>query len=361
MKPIHPLSRLLVALAALSLLATYFLPIWLIELYAPQYPEGVAMTIHIDHLEGDVEKINGLNHYIGMKHIKAEMFPEFTYLPYIVGAFIGLGLLVALFRCRWMLLTYAGLMVAGAVVALADFYLWGYDYGHNLDPTAALKIEGMSYQPPLIGYKKLLNFEAYSLPHYGGLVVTFAGGLVLLLSLFELLRSRLLGDKSLAQATCARRPKTSSLVAGMLLTTGLLWLSACEAQPQPIKFGQDACYHCKMTLMDAKFGAEVVSKKGKVFIFDDVNCMVRFLKMGELAADQVAHQLVVDFARPGTLIPVNQAFFLKSEALQSPMAANIAAFGQESTWQKQQKKLGGEQLSFAQIFELFKPRHHANH
>ena len=89
-------SRILVALASLSLIATFFLPFWFIFLIAPQYPEGLTMQIWLNKLTGQVEIINGLNHYIGMKHIKAEMFPEFSYLVYIVGAFILLGLIVAI-------------------------------------------------------------------------------------------------------------------------------------------------------------------------------------------------------------------------------------------------------------------------
>src|SRR5215218_10802217 len=97
-------SRILVALASLSLIATYFLPFWFIFLIAPQYPEGLTMQIWLNKLTGQVEIINGLNHYIGMKHIKAEMFPEFKFLVYIVGAFILLGLVVALVGKRnWLL------------------------------------------------------------------------------------------------------------------------------------------------------------------------------------------------------------------------------------------------------------------
>jgi copper chaperone NosL len=61
------------------------------------------------------------------------------------------------------------------LLGLVDFYLWGYDYGHNLDPTAPIKIPGMSYQPPLIGSKELLNFTAVSFPHVGGVALVLAG------------------------------------------------------------------------------------------------------------------------------------------------------------------------------------------
>ena len=84
-------SRILVAFASGALIAVFFLPAWRIDLFAPQYPEGLMMNIWINGLSGDVEIINGLNHYIGMKHISVDMFPEFKYLPWVVGFFMLLG------------------------------------------------------------------------------------------------------------------------------------------------------------------------------------------------------------------------------------------------------------------------------
>src|SRR5215216_2615039 len=99
-------SRIIIALASLALIATYFLPVWFIFLIAPQYPEGLTMNIWLNKINGQVDIINGLNHYIGMKHIKADMFPEFQFLPYIVGFFILLGVTVALTGKRKLLHLY---------------------------------------------------------------------------------------------------------------------------------------------------------------------------------------------------------------------------------------------------------------
>src|SRR5689334_14612731 len=106
MNKMRTTSRILVAVASLSLIATFFLPFWFIFLIAPQYPEGLTMQIWLNKLTGQVEIINGLNHYIGMKHIKAEMFPEFSYLVYIVAGFIVLGLVVAFVGNRRLLFGY---------------------------------------------------------------------------------------------------------------------------------------------------------------------------------------------------------------------------------------------------------------
>ncbi len=185
MKPIKKISRLALAIAALSLVSAYFVPLWRILLWAPQYPEGLEMKIWINTLSGDVKIISALNHYIGMKHIEVSMFPEFGYMIYIVGAIIALGLIVALWGKRFGMFAYLGLLIATGLAALIDFYIWGYDYGHNLNPEAAIKVEGMSYQPPLIGTKELLNFTAFSGPDSGGWIFILSGILVLGVVVFE--------------------------------------------------------------------------------------------------------------------------------------------------------------------------------
>jgi copper chaperone NosL len=174
MKKLRPVSRILIAIAALLMISAYYVPLWQILMWAPQYPEGLEMKIWISNLTGDVKIISTLNHYIGMKHIEVGMFPEFTYMIYIVGFIIAFGLLASLVNRRFMLISFAIVMLAAGVGALVDFYLWGYDYGHNLDPTAAIIVPGMSYQPPLIGTKQLLNFTAFSGPDIGGWIFMIA-------------------------------------------------------------------------------------------------------------------------------------------------------------------------------------------
>ncbi len=179
-----PPARLLLLLGALLLIGTYFVPIWRIELWAPQYPEGLYLGIWLTHLTGNVDSINNLNHYIGMKTIHQESFPEFRVLPYAIGVLMAAGVLAAAVGRRWAATAWLVALVLFLTIAMVDFYQWEYDYGHNLDPKAPIKLEGMSYQPPLIGYKQLLNFEAYSLPDTGawliGIATAFAALVVLL-------------------------------------------------------------------------------------------------------------------------------------------------------------------------------------
>jgi copper chaperone NosL len=190
MKKLSVVSRFIIAVLSMLIISAYFLPVWRIDLFAPQYPEGLVMKIWLSKLSGDVEIINGLNHYIGMKKISVEMFPEFSYLVYIVAAFIVFGLIVAITGSRKLLVSYLVVSVLGGCAALIDFYKWGYDYGHNLNPDAPIKVPGMGYQPPVLGHKRLLNFDAYSLPDVGGYVVIGAVAIIALIWFLEFRRSK---------------------------------------------------------------------------------------------------------------------------------------------------------------------------
>jgi copper chaperone NosL len=185
MKKLKPVTRVLTAITALALISAYFVPLWQILMWAPQYPEGLTMKIWINTLSGEVRTISALNHYIGMKAIDASMFPEFRYMVYIVGFIIAVGLLAAIVNRRIGVVIFFSVIVAAGIGALVDFYLWGYDYGHNLNPEAPIKIEGMSYQPPLIGTKILLNFTAFSGPDIGGWVFISAGIMLFGLLIYE--------------------------------------------------------------------------------------------------------------------------------------------------------------------------------
>lgn len=165
--------KLMMSLAALSLLGLFFFPMWNIQLEAPQYPKGseLGINIHINSIKGakpnDLGNINNLNHYIGMKTIEADDIPELVYMPWIVVGFTVLGLLIVAINKRQLIIVWLLMLIGTGALGMYDFYLWEYDYGHNLDPHAIIKIEGMSYQPPLFGTEQLLNFTASSYPAIG--------------------------------------------------------------------------------------------------------------------------------------------------------------------------------------------------
>ena len=173
------LPLLLMILAAGLLLTLFVFPLWRITLEAPQFPDGLYMNIWINKISGSggehiIQNINILNHYIGMKKIEPDAIPELKYFPYIVIGMSVLGFIMALWNHKNGYLIWFLLMLILAILGIYDFYLWEYDYGHNLDPTAPIQVPGMVYQPPLFGRKDLLNFVAYSYPAAGGILMGFS-------------------------------------------------------------------------------------------------------------------------------------------------------------------------------------------
>lgn len=325
-------TRILLGVASLLLLITYYVPLWQILLWAPQYPEGLTMKIWYNNLSGEVAIINGLNHYIGMKHIGVEMFPEFHYIGGLIGFLMAVGLAAAVLGSGRILFFFTLLSYLYGFAALWDFWSWGYDYGHNLDPNAAIKVPDMSYQPPLIGYKNLLNFTSYSGPDTGAWIIIGVCGLATVLWWWEFFKNK------------KRKRKDGSGSGQTKVATAFVMLafcSSCTTGPEPIRYGQDNCHHCKMTLTDRRFGAEIVTTKGKVFKFDDLNCLADYLKSGEVSQGDIAQVVAVDFQKKGSFVDVQQAFFLQNEALKSPMRGDVAAFSEQKDLDAVKATVGG--------------------
>lgn len=169
-------ARLLLAVAALLGLVALATPLWEVRLGAPQYPEGLGLRIYAHTVTGikehDLDNINGLNHYIGMKPIQPSSIPELVYMPYLIGALVLAGLGVAVRGSRRGILVWLAAFALLGAVGLWDFWRWEYDYGHNLDMEHAIIIvPGMSYQPPIVGSKQLLNFTATAWPGLGAIAL----------------------------------------------------------------------------------------------------------------------------------------------------------------------------------------------
>ncbi|NJC26977.1 hypothetical protein [Neolewinella antarctica] len=170
-------SRWIMGLGLLLLLGVFLFPIWQITLEAAQFPGGLRLNIWINRFSGDegggdiIKNINILNHYIGMQYIEPDSIPELQYFPYVIWAMFGLGVVSMVIDRRWAYFTWSGIMIVLCLLGVYDFYLWLYDYGHNLDPMAPIKIEGMVYMPPLFGEKDLLNFYVKSYPRLGTILV----------------------------------------------------------------------------------------------------------------------------------------------------------------------------------------------
>lgn len=182
-------------IGASLLLSLFYFPLWNIELGAPQYPTPLGMDIYINGLKGvtefDIQNIDGLNHYIGMKKLPTkESMWEFTVFPIVIGSMSLIGIAIGIGSyfgkigpkvfLAWLLL-----MTGLGILGMYDFNIWLVDYGKNLDPHAILKMldankQPLTYEPPLFGHRRILNFDAYSYPRLGaylmglGLVLTFA-------------------------------------------------------------------------------------------------------------------------------------------------------------------------------------------
>lgn len=175
-------ASILMIIGALLLLGLFKFPLWNIMLGAPQYPEPLGLNIYITGLEDmnefDIQNIDGLNHYIGMKTLpKPEDMWEFTVFPMVIGGMVAIGVIIGLLgffkkvSYKWFLGWFVVMSILG-ISGMYDFNAWMLDYGTNLDPNAIMKLQNpdgtpMSYKPPLFGHQKLLNFDAYSYPRLG--------------------------------------------------------------------------------------------------------------------------------------------------------------------------------------------------
>lgn len=175
-------SRWLMLVIAGTLGLVYWTPIWFINLEAPQYRDGLRLIIWLNQVTGgsefDLKNINLLNHYVGMKEIHANDFIEFKYMPYVLGVMMAGAL--ATFCYPKIIMVYLGLIsfLTTATAGLYDFHRWEYNYGHNLDSNAALSIPGISFEPPLLGCKAMMNFNTCSWPHVGTFLLLLAGGII---------------------------------------------------------------------------------------------------------------------------------------------------------------------------------------
>jgi len=319
---------MLFILSGISLFTILFFPIWQIQLSAPQYPEGLILLIFPNKLGGNVDIINGLNHYIGMKPIHVADFYEFTLLPYIISFFSLLFMVTGLLGKRKLMNIAFVLFVCFGVVAMADFWKWEYNYGHTLNPEAAIIVPGMSYQPPLIGFKQLLNFGAYSIPDTGGWIFVGAGVILLFVVCMERYQVK-------------KNKKSPPFYPALVIIIFSLIFTSCNSGPVPILFGKDNCQFCKMTISDIRFGAEIITQKGKIIKFDDPQCAISYLKANSKTNTAGSKIYFTDFSNTHSLIPSDNAIFLKSEILKAPMGGRFIAFSSMDSLKKLMQEYQG--------------------
>jgi copper chaperone NosL len=310
---ISTISKITLLITGISLVVSIFVPLWRIDLDAPQYPEGLYLLIYSYKLAGNVDIINGLNHYIGMKTLHTEDFIEFTVLPYIIGFFAMATFLTAIVGKKKIVYILLIAFILFGILSMIDFWRWEYNYGHHLDPNAAIIVPGMAYQPPLIGFKQLLNFGAYSMPSVGGWLFVISGLLMVTVTLIE--------TKALNRFK--RIKKTTAM-----LFVFIVGFSKCSnSTAQQIELNKDNCDNCKMTIADGRFAAELITQKGRVYKFDDLSCMIEFASENKKTTIKLF--FVSDYLGNNSLIPAETAYFIKGDLLKSPMRGNMAAFTSE--------------------------------
>jgi copper chaperone NosL len=133
-----------------------------------------------------------------------------------------------------------------------------------------------------------------------------------------------------------------------------LWIGSCSTEPEPLNYGTDLCHFCKMTLMDKKFGAELVTDKGKVYKFDDLNCFLNFYNSGYEETGDFNHILVIDYSNPGKFIHAKDAFYVRSNEIRSPMDGQVAAFETKEAMDNFKKQWKGIYLAWGEVITQYK-------
>lgn len=180
----YGLPGFLMLAARVLLLVSLFLPYWQMELQAPQYPDSLHMTAYLNHLEGDVAEIDGLNHYIGMRPLE-----EAAQLERRIGVFVMIGMLVMLEFAAWIHSRWAVLLVLPVVlfpaVFLVDLHLWMKHFGLNLDPHAPLSNAVKPFIPTALGEGGIGQFKTIATMGTGLWLSITASGLLLVALFFH--------------------------------------------------------------------------------------------------------------------------------------------------------------------------------
>ncbi len=169
-------------LGAMLLIISMFVPYWKMTLYAPQYPQGLSVSVYINRLDGDVNEIDELNHYLGMPVLNEGGKLERALSVYMIVC-LGLLLMAGVFVHNHWAAIFALPSLGFPFVFLLDLKYILYRYGHSIDPTSALGGAIKPFTPPLFGKGAIGQFSSYSSPQLG-LVLSFAALCVVLIGLW---------------------------------------------------------------------------------------------------------------------------------------------------------------------------------
>jgi hypothetical protein len=181
-------DRIFPLVAAGLLVVSILFPYWRLKLHAPQYPRGLEARVTVRTFEGDIREINGLNHYIGMRPLEEGGELERNLSIFAIPAMAGLAALMAV-RRRWMWLL-AVPAIAYPVVFTADLFYWLHNFGHNLDPTAALSASIGEFTPTILGPGKVGQFRTTSFYDIGFAMALLAALLLIVAVVVRIRRER---------------------------------------------------------------------------------------------------------------------------------------------------------------------------
>jgi copper chaperone NosL len=133
-----------------------------------------------------------------------------------------------------------------------------------------------------------------------------------------------------------------------------LFFTACTVEPQAINYGQDACDFCKMNIVDQQHAAEIVTKKGKAFKYDAIECMMNYLNRNDLSSDEMAFLLITNYNQPGELIDAKKAIYIHSEAIPSPMGAFLSGVDNADSAKQIVEVKGGSYFQWDELKERYK-------
>lgn len=160
--------------------------------------------------------------------------------------------------------------------------------------------------------------------------------------------------KSIGEATRISPNSEYCLAMKRLLILLCLVAVACDTPgPTPIDYGSDQCTHCKMTISDRKFGAEIISVKGKTYKFDSPECMIgSYTQESAESKSNVASLWVTNYNNPGELINAKYAYYLQNREFRTPMGLNAAAFKTSADRARAMSKFPGKELDFDHVVQL---------
>jgi copper chaperone NosL len=129
-------------------------------------------------------------------------------------------------------------------------------------------------------------------------------------------------------------------------------VSACAIEPQPVHLGSEECAHCRMVITEPQFAAQALNSKGKAFKFDAVECLASWVASGEGSAIELHSLWVADHSEPSRWLRVEEARFLRSDAVHTPMGAGVLALRDEQAAREQMELRGGEVLQWSGVLAL---------